>query len=52
MNLKSETRNGYTISSDMKKVWNIQMKMVVKLIDVCSKYNLKVWAEGGTLLGT
>ena len=52
MNLNSETRNGYTISSDMKKVWNIQMKMVVKLIDVCNKYNLKVWADGGTLLGT
>ena len=52
MNLNSETRNGYNISSDMKKVWNIQMKMVVKLIDVCNKYNLKVWADGGTLLGT
>ena len=36
MNLNSETRNGYTISSDMKKVWNIQMKMVVKLIEVCN----------------
>ncbi len=52
MNLNSEIRNGYTISSDMKKVWNIQMKMVVKLIEVCNKYNLKVWADGGTLLGT
>ena len=52
MNLNSEIRNGYTISSDMKKVWNIQMKMVVKLIDVCNKYNIKVWADGGTLLGT
>ena len=27
MNLNSETRNGYTISSDMKKVWNIQKKL-------------------------
>lgn len=52
MNLNSEIRNGYTISSDMKKVWNIQMKMVDKLIEVCNKYNLKVWADGGTLLGT
>lgn len=51
MNLDKEVRNGYVISSEMKKVWNIQMEMVVKLIEVCNKYNLKVWADGGTLLG-
>lgn len=52
MTLDKEIRNGYEISSDMKKVWNIQMKMVKKLLEVCSKYNLKIWADGGTLLGT
>lgn len=51
MNLDTEVRNGYTISSEMKKVWNIQIKMVVKLMEVCQKYNLKIWADGGTLLG-
>ena len=52
MNLEKEIRKGYEISSEMKKVWNIQLKMVQKLLDVCAKYNLKVWADGGTLLGT
>lgn len=52
MNLDKETRNGYEISPKMKKVWDIQIKMVKKLLEVCAKYNLKVWADGGTLLGT
>lgn len=52
MNLDKEIRDGYEISSEMKKVWDIQTKMVKKLLEVCAKYNLKVWADGGTLLGT
>lgn len=52
MNLDKETRQGYEISSEMKKVWNVQMKLLKKLLDVCDKYHLKIWADGGTLLGT
>lgn len=52
MDLKEETRCGYKISPTMKKVWSIQMAMAQKLIDVCNKNGLRVWAEGGTLLGT
>lgn len=52
MNLEEETRKGYTISKKMKSIWNIQMKMVKKVLAVCKKYNLKIWADGGTLLGT
>lgn len=52
MNLESETRNGYFIPADMKKVWAIEIKLLIKLLDVCKKYNLNIFAEGGTLLGT
>lgn len=52
MNLEEETRKGYTISKKMKSIWNIQMKMVKKVLTVCKKYNLKIWADSGTLLGT
>lgn len=52
MNLDKEIRDGYEVSSEMKKIWDIQTKMVKKLLEVCDKYNLKVWADGGTLLGT
>lgn len=51
MNLDREIRNGYEISSQMKKVWNVQLLMVQKLLSVCEKYGLKIYADGGTLLG-
>ncbi|MDE6131008.1 MAG: LicD family protein, partial [Muribaculaceae bacterium] len=35
----------------MKKVWQIQLEMVVKLLDICKRHDLKIWAFGGTLLG-
>ena len=52
MNLKEEVRKGYTISEEMKRVWSIQMDLLKKLLEVCDKYHLRIWADGGTLLGT
>lgn len=52
MNLEQETRCGYTISTEMKKVWAVEMQLLKKLLDVCEKHHLRIWAEGGTLLGT
>lgn len=52
MNLQEEVRRGYSIPVQMKKVWKVQLDLLKKLLDVCEKYHLKVWAEGGTLLGT
>ena len=52
MNLESETRKGYLISAKMKKVWAVEMELLKKLLEVCEKYHLRIWAEGGTLLGT
>lgn len=51
MNLEPETRNGYYISAEMKKVWAVEMELLKKLLEVCEKHHLKIWAEGGTLLG-
>lgn len=51
MNLNEEVRDGYTISTEMKKVWAIQLDLVQQLIKVCEKYDLKVWGCGGTMLG-
>ena len=52
MNLEAEVRRGYTISAEMKMLWKVQMDLLKKLLDVCEKHHLKIWAEGGTLLGT
>ena len=49
--LKEETRNDYTISTDMKKVWAVEIDLLKKIIDVCKKHNLIYWAGFGTLLG-
>lgn len=50
-NMTDEVRCGHFVSAKMKQVWNIQLNLAAKLIEVCDKYNLKVWADGGTLLG-
>lgn len=52
MNMEEEDRNGYVVSAKMKKVWALQLKMAQYLIDFCQKHNLRIWADGGTLLGT
>lgn len=51
MNLEEEVRRGYTIPVEMKKVWKVQMDLLKKLLEVCEKHHLHIWAEGGTLLG-
>lgn len=47
-----EERNGYVVSSEMKKLWAVEMDLLKKLLEVCDKHHLKIWADGGTLLGT
>lgn len=35
----------------MGQVKSIQLNMLFKLLDVCKKHGLKIWADSGTLLG-
>ena len=51
LNLEEEVRRGYTITHEMKRLWDVQLRLLSKLIDVCQKNNLKVFATGGTLIG-
>lgn len=51
MDFNEEIRNGYKISAKMKSVWTVQMELLKKLLEVCEKNHLKIWADGGTLLG-
>ncbi len=37
--------------SDLRKVWQVEIDLLSVLLDVCNKYGLRVWADGGTLLG-
>lgn len=51
-NLEEENRGGYVVSREMKHVWQVQMELLQRLLDVCQAYGLRVWVDGGTLLGT
>ena len=50
--LKEETLCGYTVSAEMKKVWAVEIDLLQELLRVCQKYNLPIYADGGTLIGT
>ena len=51
VNLQAEERNGYLISEEMKRTWDVQLDMFHRLIEVCKKHQLRCWCDGGTLLG-
>lgn len=50
-NIGEEIRDGVLVSSNLKKIWKVEIELLVELLKVCEKYNLKCWVEGGTLLG-
>lgn len=49
--LDEEVRNDYLISEKMKKVWAVQLDLLVQLDSVCKKHNLEYFADSGTLIG-
>ena len=49
--LKEEVRCEYSVTIKQKKIWAIELDLLSKLLEVCNKYNIKVFAFGGTLLG-
>lgn len=50
-NLNEEIIDGHLVTKETKKLWAVEMDLAKKLLEVCQKYNLKVWADAGTLLG-
>ncbi len=50
-NMEDEVRCGHLVTSKMKRIWNVELNLAAKLLEVCKKYNLRIWADGGTLLG-
>ena len=41
----------FEVSPQMKRVWSIELDLLQILLSVCKKYNLKIYASGGTMLG-
>lgn len=50
--LEEEIRDGHFVSKEMKKLWAVELDLLNEFIRVCTKYNLKYFVGGGTLLGT
>ena len=49
--LKEEVRCGYTVSAQMKEVWAMELDLLYKMQQICKKYDIEYFADGGTLLG-
>ena len=46
-----EIRCGFLVTSDRKRLWNKEIELVLEFARICEKYNLKWFADYGTLLG-
>jgi lipopolysaccharide cholinephosphotransferase len=42
---------GYELNEELKELWQVQLDLLEKFIDVCQRHNLRCWVDGGTLLG-
>ena len=42
---------GKTEQPSLRDIWDIEKDLLRNLLNVCSRHGLRVWADGGTLLG-
>ena len=48
---RDEIRSGFLVKSDRKKLWNVMLGCYNEFRRTCEKYNIRFFADGGTLLG-
>ena len=46
-----EVRNDFLVTTERKKLWAIELDLLLKLDSVCKAHGLKYWLSGGSLLG-
>lgn len=51
ISLNQEVRCDYTVTTKQKKIWQVEVDLLLKLLEVCKKYNLTCWVLAGTMLG-
>lgn len=51
LNLEPEVKSGFLVDKERKKIWNVELDMLEKVIDICERNDIKYFAAGGTLLG-
>ena len=48
---EEEIRNDFKVTEKTKELWAIQLDLLAKLDEVCKKYDIRYYADSGTLLG-
>ena len=48
---RDEIRNNFLVTTDRKKLWNVEISVAKELERICKKHNIKYFANFGTLLG-
>ena len=51
MDRLEEIRSEYLVADSLKKIWDCELNLLKEFLRVCDKYQLKCWADSGTLLG-
>ena len=49
--LDEENRNDFLVTTKRKKIWNVQLKMVEKIQNICKEHGIRYFIIWGTLLG-
>ena len=49
--LDAEEIDGYKVSAKMKKVWQIELEILEKIIQICERHNIEYSLDGGSLIG-
>ena len=52
MSYNEEVICGHLVTSEVKKLWDVQLSCFDQLKKICEKHGIKYFAGGGTLLGT
>ena len=48
---EDEVRDGFYVSSMMKKAWAAQLEVLYEVQQMCERHHIEFFAEWGTLLG-
>ena len=48
---EDEVREGFYVCNMMKRCWAAQMEVMQTIIDICMRYDIRIFADCGTLLG-
>lgn len=44
-------KEGYQLDPQLQDLWQVQLDLLQKFIEVCERHHLRCWVDGGTLLG-